>query len=104
MMKIQMSTYLLAFIVSDYKGSLENTEAFGVYARPEAQPHTDYAVKFGISMLNNLSDYFGIDYYSVQGVEKMDMAAIPDFSAGGIFLVILMNLLFLTGFCILLST
>lgn len=78
-----MSTYLLAFIVSDYKGSVENTETFGVFARPEAQAHTDYAVEFGIKMLNNLSSYFGIDYYGVQGVEKMDMAAIPDFSAGG---------------------
>lgn len=80
-----MSTYLLAFIVSNYKGSLENTNTFGVYARPEAQAHTNYAVEFGINMLSNLSSYFGIDYYSVQNVEKMDMAAIPDFSAGGEF-------------------
>jgi aminopeptidase N len=76
-----MSTYLIAFIVSDYKGSTENTNKFGVFARPEAQAHTEYAVEFGIKMLDKLNEYFGIDYYSV--LSKMDMAAIPDFSAGG---------------------
>lgn len=78
-----MSTYLLAFIVSNYRGSLTNTDKFGVYARPESQLHTDYAVEFGIQMLDKFGSYFGIDYYSVDNVNKMDMAGIPDFSAGG---------------------
>lgn len=76
-----MSTYLIAFIVSDYKGSAENTEKFGMFARPEAQAHTDYAVEFGVKMLDKLNEFFGIDYYG--SLDKMDMAAIPDFSAGG---------------------
>lgn len=79
----QMSTYLLAFIVSNYEGSLANNEKFGVYARPEAQIHTNYSVEFGVQMLDELGKYFGIDYYAIENVEKLDMAGIPDFSAGG---------------------
>lgn len=79
-----MSTYLVAFIVSSYKGSLTNTDKFGVYARPDTQPFTDYAVEVGIEMENKLSTFFNVSYYGVQNVEKMDMAAIPDFSAGKI--------------------
>lgn len=78
-----MSTYLLAFIVSNYKGSLTNTDKFGVYARPESQPHTDYAVEFGINILDKFDKFFNISYYDMENVEKMDMAGIPDFSAGG---------------------
>ncbi|XP_070495806.1 membrane alanyl aminopeptidase [Chironomus tepperi] len=76
----QMSTYLIAFIVSNYVGSLKNTDDFGVYARPEAKPHTEYAVEFGIQMLDEFNRYFGINY--TESIDKMDMAAIPDFSAG----------------------
>ena len=53
-----MSTYLLAFIISNYVGSLKNTADFGVYARPEAKPHTEYAVEFGIQMLDVFNKYF----------------------------------------------
>ena len=76
-----MSTYLIAFIISNYVGSLKNTEDFGVYARPEAKPLPEYAVEFGIQMLDELNKYFGINYSETM-ISKMDMAAIPDFSAG----------------------
>ncbi|CAO1393773.1 unnamed protein product [Diamesa tonsa] len=78
----KMSTYLLAFIVSDYEGMESTDGKFGVFARPESKPHTEYALNFGIESLKALGDYLGVDYYSVNNVEKMDMAAIPDFSAG----------------------
>jgi aminopeptidase N len=77
-----MSSYIVAFMVTNYKGSLKNTNQFGVYARPEAQQFTDYAVEIGIEMEKRLSNYFNISYYGVANVEKMDMAAVPDFSAG----------------------
>lgn len=75
-----MPTYLLAFIVSNYDSQKNGT--FGVYARPAAKPQLDLALRFGQQMLTKLGDYLGIDYYSDPDVEKMDMAAIPDFSAG----------------------
>lgn len=75
-----MSAYLVAFIVSNYVGSLKNTDKFGVYARPEAKLYTDYATEFGIKMLDKFNEYFGSNYYDY--LDKLDMAAIPDFSAG----------------------
>lgn len=83
----KMSTYLLAFIVSKYD-NLTNGDVnkpFGVFARPEAVNYTKDALDFGVAMLNKFNDYLELDYYSVQNITKMDMAAIPDFSAGGEF-------------------
>jgi aminopeptidase N len=79
-----MSTYLVAFIVSNYVGSSKNKPDFGVFARPDAKAQTDYAVEFGVEMLKIFNEYFGIDYYTVENVDKMDMVAIPDFSAGAV--------------------
>lgn len=78
-----MSTYLLAFIVSEYVSlnSNDTEKPFGVYARPEAKPFLNLSLEFGVEMLKTFNDYLGIDYY--QNMTKMDMAAIPDFSAGG---------------------
>jgi len=78
----KMSTYLLAFIVSNYDFTENTAQNFGVYARPEMKAQTTYARDFGVDMLARLGGYFEIDYYSVASVNKMDMAAIPDFSAG----------------------
>jgi aminopeptidase N len=77
-----MSTYLVAFIVSDYVGSRYNSDQFGTFARPDAQSHTNFSVEFGVKMVKELSEYFAMDYYDMQNVDKMHMAAIPDFSAG----------------------
>lgn len=79
-----MSTYLVAFIVSKYEGTnnTDVTKPFGVYARKDAKAQTKLALEFGQGMLAKFGEYLGIDYYSVNGVTKMDMAAIPDFSAG----------------------
>lgn len=76
-----MSTYLLAFIVSDFKGN-QNTESnFGVYANPEFINQTNYGLEIGQKELKVLGEYFNNSYYD-NGMEKMDMAAVPDFSAG----------------------
>lgn len=83
----KMSTYLLAFIVSKYESlqSTDSSKPFGVFARPQAKAQANVALDFGIKMLDKFNAYLGIDYYAVQNITKMDMAAIPDFSAGGEF-------------------
>ncbi|XP_036342052.1 membrane alanyl aminopeptidase-like [Rhagoletis pomonella] len=75
----RMSTYLLAYIVSEFKQ--RKNDKFGVIAREEYYDQTEYSFTVGQEILDKLSDYLGIDYYSM-GNDKMDMAAIPDFSAG----------------------
>ena len=76
----RMSTYLLAFIVSDHDAKKNNN--FGVYARPEAYNQTDFSLKAGVELLEKFDQYLEIKYDTL-GIDKLDMAAIPDFSAGG---------------------
>jgi aminopeptidase N len=79
-----MSSYLLAFIVSKYDRQKNNVDNYGVVARPDAVKAnaTFLALDFGQKMIDAFGKALGIDYYSMKGIEKMDTAAIPDFSAG----------------------
>lgn len=74
-----MSTYILAFIVSEFNDRSDGQ--FGVLARPEYYSQTEYSYDVGKRLLSALDTYFGIPYYTM-GNEKMHLAAIPDFSAG----------------------
>ena len=75
-----MSSYLLAFIVSDFE-FVEDTTASPVqrvYAQPELVSKLDYSLKTGVGILKAFEDYFEVPY----GLPKLDQAAIPDFAAG----------------------
>ncbi|XP_058467780.1 membrane alanyl aminopeptidase-like [Malaya genurostris] len=75
-----MSTYLVAFIVADY---IENTKSnMGILARPEAWDQTKYSLQVGIDLLHELEMWIDYPYSSVPSMDRMYMAAIPDFSAG----------------------
>ncbi|KAG8230708.1 hypothetical protein J437_LFUL009852 [Ladona fulva] len=92
-----MSTYLLAFLVSPDKTSMERTTfpmngnamertdmrkgeniSFSVWARPGFVNSSDYALKLGKRVLEYYENYFGVEY----PMTKMDMVAVPDFGAG----------------------
>lgn len=76
---VPMSTYLLAFVVSDFKNMTNGR--FSVWARPEALESARYALEIGPKILDFFEKYFRIPY----PLPKIDMIALPDFSAGGIF-------------------
>ncbi|XP_022221219.2 membrane alanyl aminopeptidase [Drosophila obscura] len=75
----KMSTYILAFIISEF--TARKDEQFGVLARPEYYTQTQYSFNVGRKILQEIGKYLNLDYYTL-GNDKMDMAAIPDFSAG----------------------
>ncbi|XP_030032733.2 membrane alanyl aminopeptidase-like [Manduca sexta] len=78
-----MSTYLVAFMVSEFKAARANSDkSFGIYTRPEAVNQSQYAYDFGIKVVDALSNYFGIGYYSTNSNLKLDHVALPDFRAG----------------------
>lgn len=72
-----MSTYLLAFVVSDYK-SVCKDDAAGreqcVYARPNAQHLSAWALDTGVKGLVELERVLNVPY----SLPKMDQIAIPD--------------------------
>lgn len=73
---VRMSTYLLAFIVSDFKSA--GTAKFSIWSREEAINATSYALEIGPKILHFYEQFFDIEY----PLPKTDMAAVPDFSAG----------------------
>ncbi|KAI9551913.1 hypothetical protein GHT06_022250 [Daphnia sinensis] len=79
---VTMSTYLVAFLVSEFVGipsepGLSNVQ-FRIWARADARNLTDYARDIGPRVLEFFESFYNIDY----PLPKQDMAAIPDFAAG----------------------
>ena len=79
---VKMSTYLLAFVVSefDFRASelTVNKVRFRIWSRKDAIDQTVYAADIGPKILEYYESYFGVPY----PLPKQDMIAIPDFSAG----------------------
>ena len=73
-----MSTYLVAFVVSEFSSLTDDSKKFSVWARPSVINQTAYALKIGPQALELFAKLFDEDY----PLPKMDMVAIPDFSAG----------------------
>ncbi|XP_021951171.1 aminopeptidase N [Folsomia candida] len=77
---VPMSTYLVAFVVSDFEnrvanGSLSRPE-FRVWARKEAIKQAEYARDIGPRILAFYEAYFDIEF----PLQKLDMIALPDFN------------------------
>lgn len=71
----KMSTYLVAFIISEFECRENDDGTFGVCSRPNAINQTKYSFKVGQKILKKFDDLFGEPYYNNIGV--MHMAAIP---------------------------
>ncbi|XP_029033388.2 aminopeptidase N-like isoform X2 [Osmia bicornis bicornis] len=73
-----MSTYLVAFIVSDYE-CLEGTDkSFRVCTKSQAKEYGQYALDIGQKVIGKLNEYTGLNYNDY--VKKMDQVTIKDFS------------------------
>lgn len=78
---VKMSTYLVAFIISDFKSVSKMTKSgvkVSVYAVPDKIHQADYALDAAVTLLEFYEDYFSIPY----PLPKQDLAAIPDFQSG----------------------
>ncbi|CAG9818441.1 unnamed protein product [Phaedon cochleariae] len=80
---VPMSTYLVAYIVSDFdykkaETSQNNNVTFRIWARKDALNQVDFAAHVGPKALEYYEKFFDLKY----PLPKQDMVAIPDFSAG----------------------
>ncbi|KAM5167989.1 endoplasmic reticulum aminopeptidase 1 isoform 2-T2 [Callospermophilus lateralis] len=78
---VRMSTYLVAFIISDFESVSKMTKSgvkVSVYAVPDKINQADYALNAAVTLLEFYEDYFSIPY----PLPKQDLAAIPDFQSG----------------------
>ncbi|XP_062455983.1 endoplasmic reticulum aminopeptidase 1-like isoform X2 [Rhea pennata] len=78
---VKMSTYLVAFIVSDFKSVSKITSngiKISVYTVPDKINQADYALDAAVKLLDFYDDYFSIPY----PLPKQDLVAVPDFQSG----------------------
>ncbi|XP_004625483.1 endoplasmic reticulum aminopeptidase 1 [Octodon degus] len=78
---VKMSTYLVAFIISDFESVSKMTKSgvkVSVYAVPDKINQAGYALDAAVTLLEFYEDYFSIPY----PLPKQDLAAIPDFQSG----------------------
>lgn len=80
-----MSTYLIAFIVSDFNcthgNPIDTDVPHGVCSTKDSINERALAVEYGPQIMQALEGMTGLKYKD-QGLGKMDQVAIPDFSAG----------------------
>jgi len=72
-----MSTYLIAFVVSDFKSG-NTIENFHIWAREGAIDQVKYRVDVGPALLTAMEEFLNLKYL----MPKMDEVAVPDFLAG----------------------
>jgi aminopeptidase N len=71
-----MSTYLVAFVVSEFTQRVNGS--FAVWTRRDAIDQASYALQVGPDILKYFEQYFQIPF----PLPKIDMVALPDFAAG----------------------
>ncbi|WP_263367709.1 M1 family metallopeptidase [Edaphobacter bradus] len=76
----KMSTYLVAFLVGDFKCTSGKSDGVPIRAcsTPDKVEMTKFAVESAKYILHYYDEYFGIKY----PMPKLDMVALPDFEAG----------------------
>jgi aminopeptidase N len=75
-----MSTYLVAFIVSDFKSvnTTEDNHLYQVWAREDSITQGQYGLSVSPGIIQFMENFTKIPFE----FKKLDQAAIPDFSAG----------------------
>lgn len=77
---VNMPTYLLAFIVSDY-AYLEDASSKPLqraYSQPNKIEDTHFVLEAGVKIMKGLEEYLDVEY----SIEKMDQFGINQFAAG----------------------
>lgn len=73
-----MSTYLLAFIVSDFSANPNSEGNFSIYSQPEHLYMTNYSLTIGQQSLRKLEEYFEAPFQ----LPKLNLVAFDDFLMG----------------------
>nr|CAD7423005.1 unnamed protein product [Timema monikensis] len=73
-----MSTYLVAFVVSDFVNLTSDDGKYSTWQRSDAVDQAQYSIDVSPSVMAALENFTELDYF----LPKVDQVAIPDFSAG----------------------
>lgn len=76
---VNMSTYLVAFVVSEFKpADISGNVTLNVWGRPEIAAYGKYAQDIGVKLIDKLENFTDFKY----ALPKLDLMGIPDFSMG----------------------
>lgn len=73
-----MPTYLVAFVISEFKPVDESEKFLNVWGRPEVVRYGKFAQDIGKAFIDVLQNFTNINY----SLPKLDLVGIPDFSMG----------------------
>nr|CAD7575716.1 unnamed protein product [Timema californicum] len=73
-----MSSYLVAFVVSDFVSLNARDGIFRTWQRASALSQANYSIEISPDVLKALENFTGVEYF----LPKLDQVAVPDFSAG----------------------
>jgi aminopeptidase N len=71
-----MSSYLIAFIVSEFRGRQDALQTNGLYARPQAYDQTEYSHTFLTEVLKSFDSFTDYAYLAVPELEKLDQVSL----------------------------
>jgi len=78
--KVDMSPYLVAFVVSEFERADNNPTFLNVWGRPEVAKYGQFAQDTGKSLIEALGSFTEIEYNT--SMPKLDLIGIPDFDMG----------------------
>lgn len=94
-----MSTYLVAFIVSDFKyvSTEDDNHIYSIWARGDSVTQAQYGLSITPGIIQFMEEFTNIKF----GFQKLDQAAIPDFSFGGMenWALVQYRLVLVTSYC-----
>lgn len=73
-----MSTYQVAFVISEFKPVDESEKFLNVWGRPQVVRYGKFAQDIAKEFINELQNFTNIEY----SLPKLDLVGIPDFSMG----------------------
>lgn len=73
-----MPTYLVAFIVSEFKSLKKPADSINIWGREELVENGYFARNAAVVHLRTLENFTGIEY----PLPKVDLVGIPDFAMG----------------------
>lgn len=75
---VEMPTYLVAFVVSEFKSLKKPINPFNIWGREELVENGYLAQNAAVEHLHTLEEFTGIEY----PLPKVDLVGIPDFAMG----------------------
>lgn len=75
----KMSSYLLAYLISEFDVRENESKRIDIYSRPDDINKTSYGLQIAEKGLKILSEIFDYDYFSVSQVEKLSLVALEEF-------------------------